>query len=130
MASALVAALPTAGVAEGCALVSRLAAFRDGGEPPDGASCGTYVAQAGGAGVSCHWAYSYRDDAANRKADALWAALQGCRAGETKAPEVRVNHPDSHALREWVVGADVYRVSVKDKGARGQTFVFFALERF
>lgn len=114
-----------ADTAETCDLVTAIESYSSAGIVPHGASCTTYSSLSDGTGVSCHWEFPYRDDAATRHASKLWTMLQNCRDGMRLAPDRTVNHPDSYELREWAVEEDVYGVSLKDKGARLRTFVFF-----
>ena len=118
----------SAGFAGACDRVSALEAFASSGTPPAGAACTTYQGQSRRAGVSCHWTFTFRADAANTQAADLWSSLKDCRAGAELGPDAQVNHPDSYDLREWSAGRDIYRVSVKDKGALGETLVFFRYE--
>ena len=41
--------------------------------------------------------------------------------------DTRVNHPDSYDLNRWRVDGRTITLSVKDKAARGQTFVFLTI---
>ena len=115
------------GALSACAPLPAVEGFATGGTAPEGAICTTYLAQTG-PGVSCHWAFPFRDAAAPAFAEALWQVLTTCRAGEAAGGDLPVNHPDSYALREWVSGGVTYRVTVKDKGAEGRTLVFLRVE--
>ena len=57
-------------------------------------------------------------------AESLWSGIARCEPGGPAGPDARVNHPDSYDLREWIADSGTWSVSVKDKGALGQTLVF------
>ena len=110
-----------------CPPLPEVETFAETGLAPEGAACATYLAQSG-PGVSCHWAFAYRDLAAPALADTLWQTLTTCRDGRATGEDLPVNHPDSYALREWVSGGATYHVTVKDKGAENRTLVFLRVE--
>ena len=120
--------LPAGAWAADCQMLEDLTSYEATTQVPEGATCAPYLTLTGQGAVSCHWAFGFRDTAAKTWAETLWATLTTCHAGAPLAPDLRVNHPDSYDLREWVVGQDVYRVSVKDKSGQDRTLVFLRFE--
>lgn len=114
--------------AGGCETVDALEAFPAMDRLPEGAVCNAFLGQSGKSGVSCHWAFPFRDTGAEVFAAGLWSDLQDCRAGQEGGPDQRVNHPDSFELREWLAEGAIYRLSIKDKGGLNKTLVFFSHE--
>lgn len=86
--------------------------------------------QLGGAKVmNCHWAFAFRDDQARAMFDALVEQIQACDGTRTVLEQdQRVNHPDSYDLRKFVYTDISIDVSLKDKGALQQTFVFLRID--
>ena len=75
----------------------------------------------------CAWEFDYRAEAALSTFAEFDAALAAC-FDATSQHDQDVNHPDFYDLREYAVTGAVVRVSLKDKGALGQTYVFVAVE--
>lgn len=128
---ALVATLAHAGTDNPgqCERVVAVESYASAGIAPAGSACNTFLGLSADTGVSCYWEFSFRNDAAVQLADALWSEITDCRAGTRSEPDLPVNHPDSYDLKELIAGRDVYRVSVKDKGAQNRTLVFIRFER-
>lgn len=123
------AALPLASeTSQACEPFQYLETFTQADHAPSGSSCATYLSQVSSTGISCHWQFAYRDAAAEVLASKLWSGLMTCRAGQERAEDLPVNHPDSYFLRVWDVDTGVYRLSIKDKAALGATFVFLRFE--
>lgn len=116
-------------LAGGCDPIDKVDEHLSTNATPDGATCATYLSLAGDDGVSCHWEFAFRDDAALEHADALWTAIMQCRDGVVSGPDIQVNHPDSYDLRELRADKGTYRVSVKDKSGQNRTLVFLRLEQ-
>lgn len=70
----------------------------------------------------------YRNAGAEALASKLWSGLMTCRAGQERAEDLPVNHPDSYLLKIWDIETGIYRLSIKDKAALGATFVFLSFE--
>ncbi|MGR3513153.1 MAG: hypothetical protein ACU0GG_10335 [Paracoccaceae bacterium] len=111
-----------------CLMLETLDAFAVTDTPPSGATCSTYLTATAAKGVSCHWAFAFRDKKGLLFADELWATLSTCRAGDRLGADQIVNHPDSYDLREWRTSSGTYAISVKDKGALNRTLVFLRFE--
>lgn len=73
--------------------------------------------------VTCGWAYSYRSDAALGTFAMLLNDVEAC-GKAIVGDESLVSHPDSYDLRLFAVGSAEISVSLKDKGALQQTWVF------
>jgi hypothetical protein len=93
-------------------------------QSPPQATCSIYRAAGGARGVACRWTFAFRDPSATAFAKSLWSEVTTCRTGQPGSDDQSVNHPDSYDLLEWRTASGVYHVSVKDKGALAQTFVF------
>ena len=92
--------------------------------------CGTSLALSGATSVHCAWGYPYRADAARAAFDDLAAQLNLCfEEGETVSKDQIVNHPDSYDLLEFEGEKGRLGLSLKDKGARQETFIFLRAER-
>ena len=111
-----------------CDRLEALEAYKTTQSPPVGAKCAIYLGQSARSGVSCHWEYAFRDPSATRFAAEIEAAVQQCRRGQLRGPDVLVNHPDSYDLREWETVTGIYSVSIKDKGGLNKTLVFLRFE--
>ncbi|WP_136660807.1 hypothetical protein [Nitratireductor sp. XY-223] len=128
-ACAFLAMASWADAGQSCEQFAALESYTSAEIAPRGATCGTFLSQSAKTGVSCYWAFPYRDGSAERMADSLWALLQNCRPGTQLAPDWPVNHPDSFQLREWSAEGAIYRVSLKDKAGQQRTLVFLAFEK-
>lgn len=121
---AVVAAVVPGATYADCAGLTKLKSTANADAVSTGATCRTFLAQSGKTGVSCHWEHPFRDDAAKTMAERVWSEIMLCEPGGPAGPDLRVNHPDSYDLREWIGEGGTWSVSVKDKGALGQTLVF------
>lgn len=92
---------------------------------PDGtiASCDYALELGTGWAVHCAWGFGYR---APEASDVFAGVLEGMTAcyGPQIAADTAVNHPDSFDLRQFAVDEGTASVSLKDKGALQETFVF------
>ncbi len=91
---------------------------------PSGAACTTSRVLGGAGSIDCHWSYAYRGAAALQAFEDLLALLRQCADEEIVEDEAQVNHPDSYDLRQFRLGESVVSLSLKDKGALGQSLVF------
>ena len=114
--------------ANSCNAIAALDQVASGGKGPGDATCTQYLSENGLFGASCHWSFDYRDPRAKDHALTWWYSVRQCRTGAQSGPDVQVNHPDSYDLLTWVTRRGAYAVSVKDKGALGQTLVFVRFE--
>lgn len=73
--------------------------------------------------VTCGWAYDYRSDVAMQDFESTVDMLADC-ARFTGTDPARVSHPDSYDLRQFALGSTLVSVSLKDKGALDQTWLF------
>jgi hypothetical protein len=102
--------------------------FADVPPPLTGAkSCQMTLGLGGVKAYHCAWEFDYRAPAAQSTFAAFDTDLATCFAASSQHDQ-GVNHPDFYDLREYAVKDAVVRVSLKDKGALGQTYVFVAVE--
>lgn len=89
-----------------------------------------FMAQAlSGANVFyCAWPFAYRDAAARAALDEADRTLRAC-LGTAPEPDgdKGVNHPDSYTQYRYRVGAVAASVSLKDKSALRQTYIFVGI---
>lgn len=96
-----------------------------GGSP---ATCGFSMDLSGSRSANCHWAFSFRSDEANRTFADILAKLSACADPATGIQTDRpVNHPDFFDLRMLRVRGGEVGLSLKDKTALQQTYVFLRL---
>lgn len=103
---------------------TELIRFSTGAEMPEGAICTTSRMLEGAHSVDCRWSYPYRDILARHAFEDLLAMVMQCTDEEIVEDGARVNHPDSYDLRQFRLGESVVSLSLKDKGALGQSLVF------
>lgn len=110
------------------------ATFAGAGEAP--ACIETMFERACPAGASdavpvrvCQKAYAYRAAEATAVFDDLAQMTRDCLGDAAERPaDASVNHPDSYKLRQFLTGDVVISISLKDKAALDQTFVFLRVE--
>lgn len=95
----------------------------------DSARCGLSVDLSGQRSLVCRWSFPFRADAAAAKFKALDALTHRCLDLSPAAPEDGVNHPDTYVQHLYRSGDVKIALSLKDKSALGQTFVFLFLRR-
>jgi hypothetical protein len=78
--------------------------------------------------LHCAWPFEYRSMQALDAFDYLLGQVAAC-ANPIAADPSSVSHPDSYDLRQFSSGMGVISVSLKDKGALNQTYVFLRVER-
>ena len=88
------------------------------------ADCLTSLVLGGGTSYDCEWGGDYRSDAASEAFISLVDQDATCGKLIT-AQDQQVSHPDSYDLRQFNVNGTEVSVSLKDKGALNQTYVFF-----
>lgn len=74
----------------------------------------------------CTWSYPFRAPEASAAFTATAAELEACQSG-TATPDIGVNHPDTYTLLEFEVDGAGVTLSLKDKGALGQSLVFLGV---
>ena len=88
------------------------------------AECSTSLVLGGGTSFDCAWGFDYRSVEATLAFELLVEQVAEC--GELiTAQDQQVSHPDSYDLRQYSVDGKEVSVSLKDKGALNQTYVFF-----
>ncbi|WP_299196364.1 hypothetical protein [uncultured Tateyamaria sp.] len=95
---------------------------------PDGTpgTCSTSLDLSGAQAINCRWPFDYRADAATAAFTALLNATTQC-LNTDGVTDQGVNHPDSYDLRIFQTEAAQISVSIKDKGALQQTYVFLRI---
>lgn len=121
--TALILCTPTLGWAH-CRDVAQLTGYSTEQIPPEGAQCDLYLTETAQTGTSCRWGFDFRAPEATTFAATLWQQLTDCRPRQRLGDDLLVNHPDSYDLREWATEVGNFALSVKDKGALEQSFVF------
>lgn len=86
-------------------------------------NCQTSIALGGAKSVHCAWGFAYRSAAATMVFEDVLTRIAACGTPiDQTGPEV--SHPDSYDLRQFQVDDKTVSVSLKDKGALAQTYVF------
>ncbi len=88
--------------------------------PPD---CSRSLELGGVRAVTCGWSYPYRDAAAMAAFDDLLGGVARC-GDMLGRDDSQVSHPDSYDLRMFSVQDAEVSVSLKDKGALAETWLF------
>lgn len=92
------------------------------------AECRPVLTQTEGTQLHCNWPFAYRDVAAQARFDALVETVGKCLGTKSALPaDLAVNHPDFYDLRQFGDAQGVVAVSIKDKGALQQTYVFLRI---
>ncbi|MEO0863598.1 MAG: hypothetical protein AAFY39_03230 [Pseudomonadota bacterium] len=92
---------------------------------PDGTegTCAVSLNLSGEQADTCRWPFAYRAPNAMAAFDALLEATADCLQSEP-VEDQGVNHPDSYDLRTFESDGTQIAISIKDKGALQQTYVF------
>ncbi|WP_415402312.1 hypothetical protein [Tateyamaria sp. SN3-11] len=85
--------------------------------------CTTSLDLTGARALNCRWPFDYRAPAATDTFTALIDATTGC-LNTDGLTDQGVNHPDSYDLRTFHTDTAQVSISIKDKGALQQTFIF------
>lgn len=109
------------------AACTTLVAFAQSGQLPtvgtEAVTCTTSQVLGAGTSEDCFWTFPLRAAEARTEFRALAAQLRACSpAGVDRHPS-DVNHPDSFDQVTGVIGGTAISVSMKDKGALGQTLL-------
>lgn len=95
---------------------------------PGAATCSLSTGTAGKQSHHCGWAFGYRSSAATRFFDELHQEIQQCwPTTEGTQTEPGVNHPDSYHLHKYALPEGHVTLSIKDKAALQQTYVFLGI---
>ena len=86
-------------------------------------TCTTSLDLTGARALNCRWPFDYRAKAATDTFTALLDATTMCLNAEGLSDQ-GVNHPDSYDLRTFDTETAQVSISIKDKGALQQTFIF------
>jgi len=93
-------------------------------------SCALSQSLAGNAAYTCAWQFSFRDQAATTAFDAFNTHVGTCFAQSNAViADAGVNHPDTYFQRLYTVDGATIRISLKDKSALQQTYVFVGIQR-
>lgn len=77
----------------------------------------------------CRWPFAFRAIEARTAFEELSSHVASCLEPEAvQTNDSPVNHPDTYELRVFSVARGTISVSLKDKGALQQTFVFLRVE--
>lgn len=90
--------------------------------------CTRSLMLSGGVQLHCGWAFAYRAPAAAAAFESLVATVSNCLGeGAAVTADLNVNHPDYYDLQTFELGGREVGVSLKDKGALSQTYVFLRM---
>lgn len=119
-------ALPMSAAAQDCApLAAQRVDYTAITPLTAGAECREVLTLSEGRQLHCHWPHTYRAASAQAQFDALVALTTDCLgAGALEPQDLAVNHPDFYDLRQFSDAAGGVSISLKDKGALQQTYVF------
>ncbi|WP_299031254.1 hypothetical protein [uncultured Sulfitobacter sp.] len=93
------------------------------------ATCTEFITLGEGPSRRCTWAFEYRDPAAQAAFDMLGTAVAECLGPKVQMTEDKdVNHPDFYALQSFRAEGHMATVSLKDKAALSETFVFLHIK--
>lgn len=95
---------------------------------PDGTkgTCSTSLDLSGARAQNCRWPFAYRAPEATEAFNAVLQATTACLDVQPVSDQ-DVNHPDSYDLRTFHTDTAQIAVSIKDKGALQQTYVFLRI---
>jgi len=95
---------------------------------PDADKCRMIQTLSGSKTYHCSWKFPFRDNAASEAFEAYNQEIAACFVNSTQAVQDHgVNHPDSYQQVQHKIGDVAVSVSIKDKGALGETYVFVAV---
>ena len=86
-------------------------------------TCTTSLDVSGARALNCRWPFDYRAKAATDTFTGLLDATTQCLSTDGLTDQ-GVNHPDSYDLRTFETNTAQVSISIKDMGARQQTFIF------
>lgn len=75
--------------------------------------------------MHCGWAFPYREAPAQKAFQQLLSEVTACAEGnQASLADQHVNHPDYYDLQTFQLNDREIGVSLKDKAALGETYVF------
>jgi hypothetical protein len=84
----------------------------------------------GGIAHHCGWPFAFRASEARAAFEAMLDSVAECLGeGAEVTSDLGVNHPDTYDLKTFHAEAGTVSVSLKDKGALQQTYVFLRIEK-
>ncbi len=92
------------------------------------AKCSLSLGLGGVRARACRWPYAYRAPEAREAFARLVADVADCPGATAMPLEEGVNHPDSYDLRRFSLEGDTVAVSLKDKAALRETYIFLRVE--
>lgn len=96
--------------------------------PAEVANCGRSLGLDGTKALHCGWPFGYRSADAGTAFEALLKGVGECAVAIAMEPSI-VNHPDSYDLRQFQLGTATVSVSLKDKAALEETYLFLRVEQ-
>jgi hypothetical protein len=92
-------------------------------------SCRISMSVSGGSVYHCAWKFPYRDTAAKDTFLSMNQTMRDCFVDGIETIEDQgVNHPDSYEQHKFLVDEIAVSVSIKDKSALQETYVFVGIE--
>ncbi len=92
---------------------------------PNDAQCAVLLHLGGARALNCQWGFSFRNPDARNAFRHLSDQVRECSGVIVLMDQdQQVNHPDTYDLRKYDWNGAIIDVSLKDKGALQQTFVF------
>lgn len=91
------------------------------------AGCKPSLGLSGTRSLTCAWPFAYRAAEATAAFEALSDDVMAC-TGPAAKPAPGVNHPDSYDLRLFAYEGGTVAVSLKDKAALRETYIFLRME--
>ena len=99
-------------------------------ELPGAPACDLSQGLGGAREYHCAWAFDYRVPKAAALFEMYDADIRACLADPQKAKaDAEVNHPDSYILHQYLVDGTTVAISLKDKAALQETYVFLRIKR-
>jgi hypothetical protein len=84
----------------------------------------------GGIAHHCGWPFAFRTSEARAAFEAMLDSVKECMGeGAEVTTDLGANHPDTYDLKTFHTESGTVRVSLKDKGALQQTYVFLRIEK-
>ena len=91
----------------------------------DTVDCTRSLMLSGGSQLHCGWAFPYRAAAAKQAFEHLVAAVADCVGAAAQLQKgLNINHPDYYDLQTFRLEGQEFGVSLKDKAALSETYVF------
>lgn len=97
---------------------------------PETKTCSISKQLSGSSELICFWQFDYRAESATTQFISLYNQLDSCQPpNKQDIRDQKVNHPDYYDLRTFENNGTNFSVSLKDKAALDQTFVFFRIAK-